>query len=570
MQPLKNILLSLEKNKKYHFWIFFATLVFLSLFMIFSFHPWDQFYSGDDTHFHMQRMQCLMDALKNNEFPIYLDNNSIENMGYPTKWFYPDILLVPFAVIGNFTDIIFAYKSLYFTSTVLCGIFMFIAMKRILNNRFAAYISALVFTFSLYRMQDLFERMAVGEAISFTILPIVFLGLYEIIKGDYNKWYILAIGYSLMICNHIISTILMAIITIIILLISYKSFIKEKKRFLYLMFTGVATCFISAYFLYPMIEQAVSNTFYYTTHPTFTAAGSALPFFVVLWGLGTCHIISNPYKFFVPAIGSILITLIFLRFFIWKKKSASLEFADKSIILGLFLLIITSEVFPWYIYPFYHLDIIQFPWRFYEFSSFFFALGGAVYLSTFVEKFKLRCLATLVIILATVGMIVQESYLMQSKANFTMEKPNITTDKFPRFNWGLGFLEYIPSSVPSADYLKARADKTIAQHNETTTTNFTKTGSVVNLDVSNNQPEIIELPLIYYKGYRAKLDDKEIPVTQSKHGLVELPVKQSGHIMVEYSGTLIQKVSPFISLISLFLTYIYYKLYRKKRKLTKE
>ena len=63
------------------------------------------------------------------------------------------------------------------------------------------------------------------------------------------------------------------------------------------------------------------------------------------------------------------------------------------------------------------------------------------------------------------------------------------------------------------------------------------------------------LPLIYYKGYSAKVlcddgSETELPVTQSENALVQVSndTGSSGKIYVKYEGTTIQKVSSAITL----------------------
>ena len=87
---------------------------------------------------------------------------------------------------------------------------------------------------------------------------------------------------------------------------------------------------------------------------------------------------------------------------------------------------------------------------------------------------------------------------------------------------------------------------------------------ITSFDISINSNEVTELPLIYYKGYTATLNDKEVPVKESENGLVQLPVEQSGHIQVYYGGTVIQKISYFITLAGIFATCIYIFLQRRK------
>jgi len=117
-----------------NFYIFLAVLVLLSVLMIFGYHPLDKLYYGDDSYFHFKRFTTLMEALKANSYPIYIDYDGPEGFGYITKWFYSDLLLVPFAYIANLTSFIFGFKFMLFTITILCGLFSYQLINRVFKN----------------------------------------------------------------------------------------------------------------------------------------------------------------------------------------------------------------------------------------------------------------------------------------------------------------------------------------------------------------------------------------------------------------------------------------------------
>ena len=61
----------------------------------------------------------------------------------------------------------------------------------------------------------------------FLLTIINFYGIYNIIYGDYKKFYILVIGMSGLILSHILSTYIICILLSIFCLINIKKFIKE-------------------------------------------------------------------------------------------------------------------------------------------------------------------------------------------------------------------------------------------------------------------------------------------------------------------------------------------------------
>ncbi len=151
---LPNIIQSKDKTQ---YWIFLSTLVLLTLFMMLC-NGSSSSYSGFDFMFHYRRFDVLIDALRHGSYPVYIDYSTAEGYGYFTKGFYPDLTLVPFALIGVFTTTYFAYDFMVFVMTILCGVFMYHTVRVIYKDGYAAAISALLYTFALYRLLDFYQR----------------------------------------------------------------------------------------------------------------------------------------------------------------------------------------------------------------------------------------------------------------------------------------------------------------------------------------------------------------------------------------------------------------------------
>jgi len=547
----------IQQNKKYHFWLFFAVLLFLSALMMYFYQP---LCTGSDFFFHYRRFQALMDGLKDSPFLIYTDYTAIDGYGYFTKAFYSDVILIPFALVGNLTNAAFAYEFMIFTMTVFCGVFTYITINSIYKNTYAAAIGAILFTFAIYRLFDIYHRAALGEALSFTFIPIVFLGIYQIIKGDYKKWYILTIGFSLMIFTHLISTVLMFVTMLILLLIYSKSLFKEPKRIWYLVLAGLVTVVIVSYYIWPMAEQMFSNLFYYDRgDEIFNPQGLAYPVGWVIWGMFTGILI--PKQAFIPGVGLLLTCAIVLRLFVYE-KSPKLKSIDVGVIIGLCYIIACLPMFPWSVFPFTLLSFIQLPWRLLEFSSFFFAVAGGYYLSRILKTNTRRLLAVGGIVIAIALVFANNAREYQL---YRCEEP-ITTQATIINYYHLGGAEYIPLKVPSVDFLAERKDSVLYQQNETMISDFARNRNVVEFTVATQKADSLELPLLYYKGYHASLNGKDIPVSESRHGLVQVAVGESGRVEAYYAGTFLQKASFAISVIAILFFCIFIYLDKKKRK----
>lgn len=513
---------------------------------------------GQDYYFHIMRLEALMDALKEGTFPYYLDYKVIDGYGYFTKAFYSDVILIPFALLGLITSTLTAYNAILFTITFLCGLFTYIAIRKIFENNLAASIGSILYTFCFYRLLDMYHRAALGETISFTFIPIVFLGLYHIVKGDYKKWYIIAIGFSLLIFTHVISTVLTFITVCIFLLIYNKYLRKEPKRVLYLAIAAVSTVLITAYYLFPMIEQMLSDTFYYQARElTGKPATARFGLNWVIWGMYTGGVQAR--QIFVPGVSILLSAAVCVRLFVLKKTKL-LRFADVMVVVGLVFIFMTSQLFPWQYFPFTLLDFIQFPWRLFEFSCFFFAVAGGYYLALALSS-KIRAIISYAIILfTTLFMIVNDAQLYKEvRWDNINAKPTIENYYF------LAGREYIPHAVPSVEYLAERGDTIVTKHHSGIL-NFNRNKSITSFDIIlNSDKDTLELPLIYYKGYAAYQGKDKLKVTESKNGLVEIEATNSGYTEVFYAGTIIQTIGLYISILSI-IGLIVYIVYSRRRK----
>ncbi|MBB4037587.1 hypothetical protein GGR21_003507 [Dysgonomonas hofstadii] len=560
---IDNIINRIAGNKKTHFWLFFAILVFLTVAMMFCYQP---LCPGQDFFFHFRRFQALMDGLKESPFLIYLDYTAIDGYGYFAKAFYPDVILIPFAIIGNLTNAEFGYLSMIFVMTVLCGVFTYITINKIFRSPFAAAMGAILFTFCVYRLLDIYHRTALGEALSFTFIPLVFWGLHEIISGNYKKWYILAIGYALLIFTHVISTVLMFFTMLILLVIYYKPLIKEPKRILYLIIAGVAALIMACYYLLPMFEQMASDTFYYNGRNMMAKAGDmTLDFHWILWGMFTGII--HPKQLFIPGTGLLLTCVIALRIFV-AGKSPQLKYADVGVVIGLIFLLMCSPVIPWSVFPFTLLDFIQMPWRLYEFSSFFFAVAGGYYLSLLVKSNKRALVCGGMVVMATLLVLVNDGKLYKDVRCSNSIESTDNNIPLPPNGYHMGGLEYLPASVPSPDFFVERSMVVLHKHPKTGITSLKREGNATTFDLDIIEPDILELPLVYYKGYKVTIDGKEASIKESPNGLIEMKADRPGKVEAYYSGTPLQVISWLISITSILALCIYIYISNRKTKNT--
>lgn len=498
---------------------------------------------GHDLAFHLSRISAIKDNLKLGIMGGYIYPNYLGGYGYGNGLFYPDLFLyIPafFSYLG--LSVITSYK-LFLLLISFCSVgAMYICVKEISKNKKSALISSFIYGFASYRLIDMFTRAALGETLAFVFAPIIIYGMYEIIYGDYKKFYILTIGMSGLILSHLISTYLIGIVLVIMCLVNIKKLFKEKKRILYLVLAALATVCLTAYFIFPMLEQMLSGKFIFNNlDETSKLLERSLP----IWSI----FIEFPYhvlrKLWIPTgIGIGFIVLIYYYFKNFKNYD---KFTHFCFITAMIFLICATNIFPWNLFQ-NILSPIQFPWRFYFISILLLSVGSGLMLSKSTKDINKRARVLFILFLIPVITI--------STVNFFEKNIKEVGD------YEISFGEYMPLSADK-NYILERKDVI-------TTTyplehSFTRNGLELTINYNNNQGNnSLELPLLYYKGYKAISNDKELNVYQTNNGLVGVDINdEEGTIYVYYGGTKIQKLSKIVSIITMIVFVIYLRLRKR-------
>ncbi|WP_165021340.1 6-pyruvoyl-tetrahydropterin synthase-related protein [Dysgonomonas sp. ZJ279] len=525
-----------------------------------------QLHLAKDTPFHLERFTELMLAIENGNYPWYINYNGLNGFGYFLKAFYCDITLIPFALIALISNIYIGYKALIFTTMFLSATFMYIVMRKITSNHIMALIAAILFGFSAYFRYRLLINASISEPLAFAFVPIVFWGFYEIIIGNVKRWAILSIGYTLVLFTHMLSTLLITVFLSLIGLLYIKKIIKEPKRLLYLLYASVATILLSAIFLFPFLEQYFANTYYFQT------SGVILP---QLQGIYTfSKLIEFMYRGTtaldtIPefSIGVIITFSLAMRLYI-KGNSKIIRLADILTGIGIFFILMTLKGVPWNFPPFIFLNSLQFTWRIYSLSVLCFSIGSSIYIGTVIDNLNLSYHRSYVI----VGFIIITSlFIIKSESDqYTEYKKDFEKLDY-RYNaktFRYVGSEYVPSNLNDLNYIFQESNSFPKVLNaDTEINNYIKNRGDISFSITNTNKDFIELPLLYYKGYRfEKQNGAYLPISQSNNGLVQIeisPNATSQKIKGSYKGTLIQTISTIVSTLS-FLILIGWTVYKRR------
>lgn len=505
--------------------------------------------NGHDMTFHLSRIKGLRDSILNGDFRALI-HSGLYGYGYANGLFYGNLLLyIPALVAVKGINLINSYKVYVAFCTFASAISMYICAKSITHSNKVGIFGSFLYSACSYKMVDFIIRAAVGEIGAFVFIPIIVLGLYELIYRDYKKWWIFSIGFVGLVQCHLISTILVAFVTVAMIIANYERFFKEKKRIFYLILSGIVGLLIGAYFILPLLQGLYKNQMIVNLN-SFPIWNYTVPFEKLFLGFPYYGWDDSP---FMPSgIGLVFIIITFYRFKIKPKKDDSLiKFCDLSIILAFLTLVCATDFFPWAELSF--LQSIQFPWRLYLVSSFLFTISSSIIIYYYLKGKKIKDIVKFIvpiIILAMIPYIVTEHYYRGHSNGGIF------------YNWDdytVASGEYLPQGT-DIKQLQERGD--IVTSNHDITINYEKKGNSVVVDYSNNNysdTTYIEIPLLYYYGYYAYDENGvQYDVQKGENNIIRvlLPEEQ-GTMTVYYKGTMIQKCSVWISLFSILGLIIY-------------
>lgn len=513
-------------------------------------HIWSFLEMGNDGRFHVMRMQGLYEAIKHGNFFPIVNMSFLGGFGYISNIFYSNLWLYPVAflrLLGMTT--VQAFISFYVLLNFVTFVISFESYY-VVSRRFdKSLIFSFVYTLSTYRIFDMVRRFDIGEVLTLTFLPIVILGVYEIFYADNSKWWYLTIGMTAVIYSHALSPILIAIFILLVVIFRIKTLIKEPKRILTLIYSGLSSLLLSLGYFLPMYEQLKHTQFKLTHSPLiYVSQGSMqIPNLVKL---------SLENDLFKQNIGILMLLMaLIIPVIVWKAVPAIRDFA----IIGEILLLMTTDIFPWNLFIHTPLNIIQFPWRFNMLVTILFAVVLASdpcnWLNRFWKKGALISVTIAMIFVAEFSLVTNHPTQDDSYAAF---------NNLDVYSIGAG-QEYLPKNA-NLGQLRRTKHVPEVKSGSIKIKDFQQKGSSLKLDFNATKSGKIDLPIIGYYGYTSKSSTgnvSSVKMDQTNNGLAQVKVRGSGILRVNYQKTPVQKISKLISLISFLIMIIY--LFRQNR-----
>ena len=527
---------------------------------------------GHDSSYHILRIEALKQQIEMGKPFLKVNPTYFGGMGYASSLFYPDFLLYIPALLRVCG---FSINNSYHLFMILCVVFCYAVAyycgKSISKNRYIGILSAVILTLCAYHLDDIIVRAAVGEYTAFIFVPLVVYGVYNLCFEDMDKPWILGAGMAFVLLCHTLSFAMCMIFIVLMLLLNFDVFIKKPKLLLKLIVTGLVTMFITISYWLPILEQFMSTTFY-VSYPWIEPVQEAVK-------------VSAIFGLSFPTLGIGLFILIIPRVLLFRKEDDSvMKYADQCLTLGIAFAFFASEIMPWKKLG-KIFSMVQFPWRFYLISSVLLSISAAIFIyrlagslclgvsdtpkeydneeyinknDNYVNKYGI----VLALVLATMTITTIFTYSNQTREYFDFSndyfeyKPHTAT---------VIAGEWLPISVDDSEKLVEMSYH--AKDNNGNEVSFIRDKGRVIIS-TNGTEEYVDVPLIFYKGYTAKGISNVSYLIDGcgSNGLSRVYTNgATDSIVINYSGTPLQKLGTIISIITmLVIVCIYYKKYKKQ------
>lgn len=497
---------------------------------------------GDDGVFHLFRTFTINSAIKDGQLIPMVNPYMMNGLGYAYNMFYG--IFSPYIInVMNilFNNIVLSINIFILLTIFLSGLFMHKFVNHMSKNKYISLLSSIIYMAFPYHLFDIYDRMAVGEIVSFTLLPLLFFGIYNILNEDGSKWYLVTIGASLLLTSHALSAFMSAIFACLYLLLNIKN-LKNKDVIKKLGLSLIFTVFLSLLNLLPLLEVKQSDYMIFDTSYMKTNSSNMLKRAVNLFDN---TVLSNIVK------GSLIVVIFMLIFYIYlkkKNKKTDLTF----FILGALSLILTINIIPWNYLP-NIFSSIQFPWRNLTFFCFFLSISLPILLDKMFSLNSKKILGLTIVIL-----VCSIPFINMGLSNKGIDSELLNHNAIKKRgdiarSIGTASAEYLTrKAIYNYDYLKDYKEPHILSTNEKVSAK--KKGTHLSFNIDLKKKEIIELPFIYYPGYIVKVDGKNKPTFETKNGLIGIELEKGKYnVKAYYRGSNIMIISYFISLVTLVI-----------------
>lgn len=523
-------------------------------------------YEYTDFHYWLMRIEGLKDGILAGNIPVRIQPNWLNGYGYATSVFYGDLLLGFPAFLRIMGFSIQETWNIYviLINTTTCLIFYF-CTKGIFKSRTVAILGSTLFTLSSYRLAHLIVSPKGGTTLALIMVPLVVYGMYLVFYNPKSRksWLCISIGMTGAIQSHLLTCAVVAMAIALTILLGIRKFM-NKYSIVSMIKAVVASAILNLWFLIAYMDYMnedlyISSDAWKLYYNNIQRKGVDLSDYLNFYkeaGMKTTVDL-------ILLVG--LVAFIAICVLIPKEKISVEKIRYRkigivtSIVSGLFLFM-SSKYFPWdfiterFEFSRTYVNSIQFPAQ--RIQGVTCVLLIVVVCCAFAilkellkeEEYKIGLMGVLLVTLATSVHII--SYAINNKENIeiydaaALDSTRISTQVF--------ISTYAEPEVFVEETALARAGIKI--------TKYEKKRLDVYIECENMllESSAIEVPLYFYKGYRA-VDNEgnmlELIPNDKYTILVEVPGGYEGNIHIYFKEPIVWTISFWVSVVSAILIF---------------
>ena len=564
----------------------------LALLLLFSSLPLlqDTILSSGDLGYHMLRMMGVKDGILAGQFPVRIAPKWQQGYGYASSIFYGETLIYVGALIRLIGfSYLTTYRLFILFINALTIFVAYYSFRKIFEDRYIGLLCTILYTLSVYRISKTFVCGSLGETFGILFLPLIAYGFYRVFTQDTGdktyrfSWIPLTIAFTGLVQSHLLTGEQVGAFTILLCLILIRR-VFRKPTFLALAKTVIYSVLLSAWFLVPFADYMLRGDFViqhvsgrtiqyrglYLTNLLFTFFRDGSNVFYSDNGMAD----SQPMGLGI----ALTVTLILWCGMLFFRKTTHLRAEEKALgkIVGVFAFLslwMTLWIFPWDKIQSINgitatlVSSVQFPNRFLTIATLCTVVLAGVVAKEIKGQYEnggLQIFFAGMVVLTVCSSI----YLM----NDTIQN-NDTYRIYDEKGMGSGYIagaEYLPYGADASQFFTH--DPYAGSGVEIT--DYHKDGITIEMFCRNQnaQTETVELPLLYYYGYRAydQASGQELDIVTSDNFAVcvEVPAGYEGTIHVAFYSPWYWRVAEAVSVLS-FIGLVAGVVWQKKRERTK-
>lgn len=553
------------KNNK---WFDYILILIIGLVFCIPFIGFQIIYNTHDGLAHIFRIEGTISALLIGEFPPLIAPEFCMSAGMAMSLFYaPIVTYLPIFInflTNNYETSLKIFEAILI---IVSGFTMYKFTNSVTEKRQIALISGILYMIVPYNLGNAYVRFAIGEIAGLAFMPIVWMGLYNLLKQDGKKHYLIAIGTILVILSHTVTTLYLAIFCIIYVIINIKK-LKDINIIKKLAINLVFIITITMFSYLPILEAGNTAQYAILDDGYMWTNGES----VKNNSLELKDLVDRSHEertqVFIIGVPIAFLTLLSIYTFNKVNKRYKILYIIFAIfaILSLFM---STKLFPWEYMPNF-LCKLQFAWRMLGFFGFFITFICAINLNICIEEIAKKDMQKMLLTVITLFLCIIYSFELIGEYKINRwDNYNIDIYKQEDMVEHMVY-EYLPLNIfKSPDgykkHLLKRGDNVEIKSGNVKLGKQQKNSLTFLLEIEYaNRGTELEFPFIYYPGYEITLKEQDkttlLKNLESEYGYIMIHLNnnvENASIEVKYKGTKLSKIAYIISLISALIFVIY-------------